>query len=417
MADEELKIIIKGVDEYSHVVKDIERQTEKSSRVIKDSVDSANSSFNRQVTSLIAVGNAANAADRIQSSYQNLQLRLENASERVASAQDRLRNAQYKLNKVQQDGEASAEDLANAQQEVESASRSLTISQNNQQRAMNQALGTYISMGVQSLQLMQSLSALRKEYQMFNTVMSLGLSILNPTTLVIGGLVTAIGVGLYSAHKNATASTEAFNTAQQLLIPTIDTVNNSTESQIAKMQSYIVSLELARSGVFKLIAAEVEAEQLRRKVGAMTGAEARSTSKDLAPKMDFDENLINAAYAQVALGKLEAEKTSTVDTALLEAQALAAKTGGTASRDSQGRIAYKYSGSAHAIKKVNDAIITPGGKVIETDPNDYLIATKTPGDLGNGGGLNLYIYGDIYGAEARDISKALYNELRKKISI
>jgi hypothetical protein len=37
----------------------------------------------------------------------------------------------------------------------------------------------------------------------------------------------------------------------------------------------------------------------------------------------------------------------------------------------------------HAIG-VNDAIITPGGQVIQTNPSDYLIATKTPGALGGG---------------------------------
>jgi len=33
-------------------------------------------------------------------------------------------------------------------------------------------------------------------------------------------------------------------------------------------------------------------------------------------------------------------------------------------------------------KKVDDAIITPGGKIITTNPKDYLIATKNPGSLG-----------------------------------
>ena len=35
-------------------------------------------------------------------------------------------------------------------------------------------------------------------------------------------------------------------------------------------------------------------------------------------------------------------------------------------------------------KSVNDAIITPQGSVITTDPKDYLIATKTPGQFGGG---------------------------------
>lgn len=39
-----------------------------------------------------------------------------------------------------------------------------------------------------------------------------------------------------------------------------------------------------------------------------------------------------------------------------------------------------------AYKSVNDAIITPSGQVVETDPKDYLIATKTPQQLVGGAG-------------------------------
>ncbi len=48
---------------------------------------------------------------------------------------------------------------------------------------------------------------------------------------------------------------------------------------------------------------------------------------------------------------------------------------------------------------VNDAIIAPGGKVITTHPDDYLIATKTPGKLMGGSGLTINIYGDVTGEE------------------
>ncbi|MCQ2086560.1 MAG: tape measure protein [Bacilli bacterium] len=43
-------------------------------------------------------------------------------------------------------------------------------------------------------------------------------------------------------------------------------------------------------------------------------------------------------------------------------------------------------------QSVNDAIIAPGGKVITTAPDDYLIATKTPGSLAGGrGNVNITI--------------------------
>jgi len=33
---------------------------------------------------------------------------------------------------------------------------------------------------------------------------------------------------------------------------------------------------------------------------------------------------------------------------------------------------------------VSDAIISPNGNIISTNPRDYLIATKNPGELGGG---------------------------------
>lgn len=66
-------------------------------------------------------------------------------------------------------------------------------------------------------------------------------------------------------------------------------------------------------------------------------------------------------------------------------------------------------------KSVNDAIVTPNGDVIRTNPNDFLIATKNPGALGNGGGssnINVTINGGLITEEvARDIGRMLQREL------
>ncbi len=47
------------------------------------------------------------------------------------------------------------------------------------------------------------------------------------------------------------------------------------------------------------------------------------------------------------------------------------------------------------VTNVHDAVITPSGQVIHTDPADYLFATKTPGNMG-GGGVNVFIQGGYY---------------------
>lgn len=47
---------------------------------------------------------------------------------------------------------------------------------------------------------------------------------------------------------------------------------------------------------------------------------------------------------------------------------------------------------AVSTRSVNDAIITPGGDIVTTHPDDYLIATKTPGSLmGSGGQANVTV--------------------------
>jgi hypothetical protein len=66
------------------------------------------------------------------------------------------------------------------------------------------------------------------------------------------------------------------------------------------------------------------------------------------------------------------------------------------------------------VTNVHDAVITPGGQVIQTDPSDYLFATKTPGSLGGGGG-NITI--NIQGGNYLDRTGAVMigNELAKNI--
>jgi len=53
-------------------------------------------------------------------------------------------------------------------------------------------------------------------------------------------------------------------------------------------------------------------------------------------------------------------------------------------------------------ESVGDAIITPQGKVIKTDPKDFLIATKTPGSLGGGGGGSTFNFNGMGMEEAME---------------
>lgn len=65
---------------------------------------------------------------------------------------------------------------------------------------------------------------------------------------------------------------------------------------------------------------------------------------------------------------------------------------------------------------VNDAIITPSGDIIRTNPSDYLIATKTPGALGGSGGsskIDVNINGGLITEDvARQIGKIIMRTIK-----
>jgi hypothetical protein len=202
MAENEIQILIKAVDEATEVLKNIEKQVQTTGKNVEKTTKNTSKAFTKQTDSLLALGNAASSVDNIFDSYQNLQLRLENASERVAGAQDRLSDAQYRLYQVQNNANSSAEDLAKAQRDVESSTRSLTIAQNNQERANNAVIGTYINMGTQSLILIRSLPALIAQVQALSAA-SLAFA------ATPWGLATiAVGTTLALAFNSAKKATE-----------------------------------------------------------------------------------------------------------------------------------------------------------------------------------------------------------------
>jgi exonuclease VII small subunit len=78
-------------------------------------------------------------------------------------------------------------------------------------------------------------------------------------------------------------------------------------------------------------------------------------------------------------------------------------------------------GVAANVIGVHDAIITPSGQVIQSDPADYLFATKNPGNLagGRGGSVNVFIQGGNYldQSGARMIGDALAKTIVQQIKL
>jgi len=207
MADAEIQILIEAIDHATAVMNKIEGRLGESNKQIQKQTEATAKSFDKQMGSLLILGQAANTVDNIFTSYQNLQLRLENATERVTGAQDRLANAQYKLGKVMKDSASKAEDVAEAQRDVESASRALTISQNNLERMQNRVIGTYISIGVQTMTLIAQMPVLIASVRSL-TIASMAF-IATPLGMALVAIGATIAVVTLAIHENNKKMEEA----------------------------------------------------------------------------------------------------------------------------------------------------------------------------------------------------------------
>ena len=76
-------------------------------------------------------------------------------------------------------------------------------------------------------------------------------------------------------------------------------------------------------------------------------------------------------------------------------------------------LAKAAAGAATSVLNVHDAIITPSGQVIQSDPSDYLIATRTPGNLGGGGSVNITLSGNYF--LDSNGARMIANEMAKQV--
>lgn len=72
--------------------------------------------------------------------------------------------------------------------------------------------------------------------------------------------------------------------------------------------------------------------------------------------------------------------------------------------------------SVGKVSKVDDAIISPKGDIITTHPNDYLIATKNPSELGGGGGVTIVISDNSFMGD-EDMAERVGDMLLKKLRL
>lgn len=454
MADAEIQVLITLRDEMSAGFEKIQRTLEQGNANIVKTTEQTTSAFQSQVSNLIAVGNAASAVDRIWTSYQNLQIRLENASERLTNSQERLEDAQRKLNRMFRDGKATADDLADAQREVERASRLVTISQNNLQRAQNQVVGTYIQMGIGIAQLLQTLPTFIKwirSGQAATEAWALAEAILtaltNPLGLAIG--IAAAAAGVYAVNamfaKDATdagaSSVYSYSQSQDGLASSVSYSNTQLDNQATAinnvdkaMDASVMSLEAkfyAIQAYYKSIPPTME------EIQAATNKANEAENKfyqDLAIKssqttikvtqdwkvMQEESSKLNKLFADSVT--VEYDRIIAKQNEMINNQERLKLTGGETGflageyTTKEGtKMAYSSKSLEEIYGTKGDFISRPGQSPVSFSPNDTIIGTSDMGNLR--GGISITITGNIYGTDPDEIAEALVNKLRRKISI
>ena len=271
MVENTIEILIKAVDEMSATMKKIEAQLEKSNKNIQKQTQVTSKTFQDQTGNLLVLGQAASSVDNIFDSYQNMQLRVENSTERVNAATDRLRDANYKLSKVQKDATSTAEDLMNAEQDVESASRSLTIAQNRLKITQNQIIGTYISIGMQSVTLIASFGKIKAAIQ--SLIVTSQAFIMTPLGATLAGIAVIAGTVIYTINdykksqedlKIAIENTE--NASRNLASANQAVLDTTNEIIEGTTKAYDEMMGLIKTKSTNEIQAELDIANQRKKV-------------------------------------------------------------------------------------------------------------------------------------------------------
>lgn len=433
--------------------------------------DRATKGFQDATTSLLALGNAAAAVDRITSAYTNQQIRLENASERLANTQDRLADAQRKLNKLQSSGTATSEELADAQRDVERATRSLTISENNLARVQNQVIGTYINMGIQAVTLVGSFNQLKKSLELLK-LESLAF-MATPIGAALVALAAIVGIATIAineqknkqeelkkvseeyisvqeemnskwkeAHNETQLYADAINNVRSAKLGLINKKSVDELTTIAKLKEQEYELQKARNsgenetllGIREKEIAQTQSDlsifesqraslaaanelfqaQKEQEKGIRTEVEnfwGQSYTNQVQILKDADKEIEEEVGRNVKAMMDEYDKlVGKLNDVIQKQKEIEQRTfGNMEGKLSKGNVDYRPS----SVFKMNDGMITKDGKVIKLNPQDDIIASKN--GFG-GGGISIIIEGNVYGTDPDEMASAFYDKLRKKIT-
>lgn len=456
MAEAELEVLIKAIDEMSGTLKKIEGNLEKTNKNIQKQTEKTSTIFQETTGDLLVLGSAASRVDAIFSSYTNIQLRLENASERVANAQDSLADAQRELNKLQKSGKASADDLRKAEQQVERASRALNIAQNNVARTQNQVLGIWINMGVQSVTLIASLGSVTVAIQrMTASAIAFIVTPLGATLAALGVVIAVVGMEYLRASQRA-EKLQDLESQRVSKLNELEFAQRTYNDEIARNKSL---LEETFTALRQLVEgpskeeAEARAEVLRRErevanmreqgfaLGVqLSEAELRRAEENLAKiqeeknlQFKLNEELMLRKGLEEGLFQTQAEitqelitnwgpkwKTAQEDRIMKEEEYIQKLITEIAKLNEIVDLEQRRTGNAFqpftrsgktskgsAFRPFGDFIMRPGQAPVSFSSQDTIVGTK-----GRSNGNVVIKIENIYGLNERKISEELYNRLR-----
>ena len=407
----EIQIMITAVDNMTATLKQIEGTLQDGNTKIIKTTEETTASFQDQVSSLLAVGNMVESVEGVWRSYENQQLRLENANERLANSQDRLSDAQYNLSKVMQDSNSTMEDVAHAQDQVERASRELTITQNNLQRAQNMVIGTYITMGVEVIRLINSLPQLIKIYNSAKDAIVAWAesevvleAITNPLYLAVGLAAAAAGIMATNALL-AKDGVDEYNTSSGLIVTNSKGVTDSLQGEADKYKELAFQARLAASGVLEKINADIKQYDISQKI-----ISKKMTATDMQPvyvPTPQDIAGIQATIYEDMANRLENQANDTLANAMVNP----------ANQPQPGESSFTLvqdPTTGKIIKKYSDFISRPGQDPVSFSSSDTIVGMKDIGSMK--GGMYITIEGNVYGTDPDEMAEALYDKLRRKIS-
>jgi hypothetical protein len=155
-------------------------------------------------------------------------------------------------------------------------------------------------------------------------------------------------------------------------------------------------------------------QELNNQIGLMPESERQKSIDDLNSKFSETKKIV-----ELTTSSLADYRKMLSDIKNITPKEFLSKQSGTSLND------YLNNNKSYGFEKISDAIISPNGNIISTNPKDFLIATKSPGDLGsNGTNINLSPTYNINVSDRRELelmiernNRQLLNETRRIVKI